>query len=252
MSKQRILLVVLGLSVAILLSACHKTRVAATAPTTSTPSEAAPPPPSPPTCTITADPATLAMGKSATLTWSSNNASSIELDPGLGEQQAFGSLTVSPQESTTYTLKVTGPSGNASCDARVTIAIPPQTKPAVTESNLPAANVKPLQDVYFDYAMSDIRNDARDVLSGDAAYLQSRPNVKIRIEGYCDPRGSEEYNLGLGDRRATAAKTFLMNLGISADRISTISYGKDKPFCTDQTEECYQRNRRAHFVEVQP
>ncbi|MDD1679671.1 MAG: OmpA family protein, partial [Methanomicrobiales archaeon] len=77
--------------------------------------------------------------------------------------------------------------------------------------------------------------------------LQEFPNAVITVEGHCDERGSAEYNLGLGDRRATSAKDFLVQLGVPADKLKTISYGKERPVCTESNEECWQRNRRAHF-----
>ena len=100
----------------------------------------------------------------------------------------------------------------------------------------------------FDYDKADIRADARDALSQTAQFLRSYPQLKVVIEGHCDERGSTEYNLALGDRRAAAAKAFLVSLGIPADRMETVSYGKERPFCTAADEACYQQNRRAHFV----
>ena len=105
-----------------------------------------------------------------------------------------------------------------------------------------------VQDAFFDFDKSDIRPDARDALTSSAAFLRANPNVMVRLEGYCDERGSIEYNLGLGDRRSNSAKDFLVSLGISSERMSTISYGKERPFCNESTEECWQQNRRAHVV----
>jgi peptidoglycan-associated lipoprotein len=231
--------------------ACHKSHIAAGVPAASSAAAPAPPPPLPPTCSLTAEPATVEMGKSVTLTWTSNNATSLDLEPGLGKQQVEGSTTATPEESTTYTVSVTGPSGSGTCTARVTVTPPVGQQASVSESNLPtggAALASALQDVYFDYNQATLRPEAQQALTQDAAYLKSHPDVKIRIEGHCDQRGSEEYNLGLGDRRATAAKNYLVNLGVSPDHVATLSYGKDKPFCTDTTEECYQKNRRDHMV----
>src|SRR5438132_109489 len=81
-----------------------------------------------------------------------------------------------------------------------------------------------------------------------ADFLKSNPNFKVTIEGHCDERGSTEYNLGLGDRRASAVKQYLVSLGVPADRLSTVSFGKEKPFCMESTEACWQQNRRGHFV----
>lgn len=229
---------------------CHK-RVPAAATPAPAPSAPAPAPPGPPTCVLTAEPATVTAGQSATLSWTSTNASTLELKPTLGQQQAEGSTSITPAESTTYTLSLSGAGGTGECSARVTVtpAIPPA--PSVQESNIPAPTVAPqMQDAFFDYNKSDIRPDAQKALTQDADYLKAHPDVKVRIGGYCDQRGSEEYNLGLGERRAEAAKQFMVNLGVAADNITTISYGKDRPFCTDTTDACYQQNRRAQVVVV--
>jgi peptidoglycan-associated lipoprotein len=105
-----------------------------------------------------------------------------------------------------------------------------------------------VSDAFFDFDKSDIRPDARDALTRSASFLRSNPNVTIQIEGHCDERGSTAYNLGLGDRRSNSARDFLMSLGISGDRITTISYGEERPFCTASDENCWQQNRRAHLV----
>lgn len=105
-----------------------------------------------------------------------------------------------------------------------------------------------MQDAFYDYDKADIRADARDALSKTAEFLRSYPQVKVVVEGHCDERGSTEYNLALGDRRAQAAKDFLVSLGVGADRMQTVSYGKEKPFCTESNEDCWKQNRRAHFV----
>ena len=107
---------------------------------------------------------------------------------------------------------------------------------------------KEVKDAYFDYDKADIRADARDALSKTAQFLRAYPQMKVVVEGHCDERGSTEYNLALGDRRAAAAKQFLVSLGIPADRLESVSYGKERPFCSASNEECYMQNRRAHFV----
>ena len=108
-----------------------------------------------------------------------------------------------------------------------------------------------MKDAYFDYDKATIRADAETALTGDASFLKDHQGIKFTIEGKCDDRGSEEYNLALGDKRATAAKNFLVNAGVTADRISTISYGKSKPVasCDQSTksEDCWQQNRVDHF-----
>jgi peptidoglycan-associated lipoprotein len=244
-TKKRSLAVLVGiLGVVMLAAACHKK---VTAPP---PAPPPPPPPPAPTVTLTAEPSTIDKGQSVTLSWSSQNATDLDLEPGVGKVQASGSSSVTPQDSTTYTLTATGPGGTQSATARVTVSIPPPPPPpppqvtALTDDQLFSQNVK---DAYFDFDKSNIRPDAEQVLGTDASFLKEHQSIKFTIEGHCDERGSEEYNLGLGDRRATAAKTFLVNAGVSADAISTISYGKSRPVCTDKTEDCWQQNRRAHF-----
>jgi peptidoglycan-associated lipoprotein len=105
-----------------------------------------------------------------------------------------------------------------------------------------------LQDAYFDYDASDLRDDARTNLSANAEWLKRYPSIQVLVEGHCDERGTSAYNLALGDRRANGARDYLESLGVASSRVRTVSYGKERPFCTDATEDCYQQNRRAHFV----
>jgi peptidoglycan-associated lipoprotein len=105
-----------------------------------------------------------------------------------------------------------------------------------------------VQDIFFDYDKYDVRADAQAALAHDAAYLLGHPDAKILIGGYCDERGSNEYNLALGQNRGDSAKKNLIDAGVAASRIRVISYGKEKPFCTESTEACWQQNRRAGFT----
>ncbi|MDQ5873240.1 MAG: peptidoglycan-associated lipoprotein Pal [Acidobacteriota bacterium] len=105
-----------------------------------------------------------------------------------------------------------------------------------------------LQDAYFDYDASDLRDDARSALSANAEWLKRYPSIQVLISGHCDERGTSAYNLALGDSRANAARSYLESLGVSGGRLRTVSYGKERPFCMDSTEDCWQQNRRAHFV----
>jgi peptidoglycan-associated lipoprotein len=107
---------------------------------------------------------------------------------------------------------------------------------------------KPLEDVYFDLDESVVRADARTALQKDADYLKKWPSVQATIEGHCDSRGTSEYNLALGSRRATAAKDYLVSLGIPASRVIVVSKGKEQPFCNENIESCWSQNRRGHFV----
>ncbi len=106
----------------------------------------------------------------------------------------------------------------------------------------------PLADIHFDYNDSTVRPEDGDVLHSNAEWLQRNPDRHVQIEGHCDERGSEEYNIALGAKRAQAAKEYLQTLGIASDRMSTISYGKELPLCTEHTEDCWTQNRRDHFA----
>ncbi|HTR49047.1 MAG TPA: peptidoglycan-associated lipoprotein Pal [Verrucomicrobiae bacterium] len=133
----------------------------------------------------------------------------------------------------------------ASAPARTTTAEAARPAPGASLEQMFQLDVK---DAFFDYNKSDIRPDAQKALSADAEFLRAHPSVRITIEGHCDERGSEEYNLGLGDRRASSAKRYLVDLGIEGSRIQTMSYGKERPFCTQDNESCWQENRRGHMA----
>ncbi len=107
---------------------------------------------------------------------------------------------------------------------------------------------QPLDDVFFDLDKSEIRAEARGALQKDSDWIKRWTSTRIAIEGHCDSRGSAEYNLALGSRRATAVKEYLVALGVAADRLTIVSKGKEQPFCNDENESCWQQNRRGHFV----
>jgi peptidoglycan-associated lipoprotein len=104
------------------------------------------------------------------------------------------------------------------------------------------------EDIHFDYDMYDIRPETKPILQNIASWLLKNKSAKILIEGHCDERGTNEYNLALGDRRAKAARDYLIALGVASNRIEMLSYGEERPLCTEHTEECWAKNRRAHFV----
>jgi peptidoglycan-associated lipoprotein len=232
---------VFALGAILLLGACHKKQAP--------PPPPPPPPPAAPTASLTASPETIDKGQSSTLTWQTTNATDISIDNGIGAVQATGSRQVSPTESTTYTLTAKGDGGTQSATARVTVNAPPPPPPPptqnLTDEQLFSQNVK---DIYFDYDKSDVRGDQQASIQSDVAFFQQHPNITFTIEGHCDERGSTEYNLALGDSRASSVKNALVAAGISADRIKTVSFGKEKPFCTESNEACWQQNRRGHFV----
>src|SRR4029077_433779 len=190
------------------------------------PAPQAPPPPPPPpaapparpTANLQASSNTIQRGQSVTLTWSSTNATTLSLSPGIGNVSAEGTQQVTPQDSTTYTLTATGPGGSADANVRVTVGAPPPA-PKAAEPTLQQLFDREVKDAYFDYDKADVRPDAREALTQTAQFLRSYPQIRVVLEGHCDERGSTEYNLALGDRRAAAAKQFLTSLGISADRV---------------------------------
>lgn len=213
-----------------------------------------PPPAAPtpaPTVSISADPSTIERGQSSNLSWSSTSAANVAIDQGIGDVATSGSRMVSPGSSTTYTITARGAGGTITASTRITVTTPP---PPPAPPKPPAGPTveelfsQRVRDIYFNYDKSDIRDDAKPNLTDAAEFLKQNVGARITIEGHCDERGSEEYNLGLGDRRANATKNYLQALGIAADRMTTISYGKERPQCPEANEECYQRNRRAHFV----
>ncbi len=229
-------------------SSCHKQ--AAQVPPPPTPAVAAAAPPAAPTVTLQASPNSITRGGSSTLTWSSSNATQLRLTPGGITLSAQGSQTVSPADSTTYTVTAIGPGGQATASATVNVSVPPPARAASV--SLEQMFNQSVTDAYFDYDKADIRADAKQALTRDADFLRAHPEIRFTIEGHCDERGSEEYNLALGDRRAQATKNYLASLGISPDRMQTVSYGKERPFCTEHNESCYQQNRRGHLTMTAP
>jgi peptidoglycan-associated lipoprotein len=236
----RVVATVVSLAAILMLGACKK--------------KAAPPPPPPPpapaspTASISVSPDTIQKGQSATLSWQTSNATDVSID-GVGAVQASGSQQVSPADSTTYHLTAKGSGGTQDASTRLTVTQapppPPPTTSSATEEDLFGQNVK---DVYFDYDKSEVRADQQAAIQADAQFLSQHPNINFTVEGHCDSRGSTEYNLALGDQRASAVKNALVSAGVSAGRVKTISYGKEKPFCMEESEACWQQNRRGHFV----
>jgi peptidoglycan-associated lipoprotein len=178
----------------------------------------------------------------------------MSINQGIGPVQSQGQRQVFPTGTTSYTLTARGPGGNDTRSVTITVNTPPPPPPpppATPRLSSQDVLAQQAQDAFFDFDKSDIRPDARDALTHDAGLLKQifgqDPNFTVVVEGHCDERGSAEYNLALGDRRATAAKDFLVQLGVPGDRMKTISYGKERPQCTEATEDCWQKNRRAHL-----
>lgn len=206
-----------------------------------------------PTATLTAAPEAIDLGQTAILNWRTTNATSVTIE-GIGPVNANGTQNVAPANSTTYHLIAKGDGGTADATVRVTVrttTIPTggttldseRNRGAVTDSAFHAA----VKDVFFDYDSYELRPDASANATEAAAFLKAHPNVKIVITGYCDERGSAEYNLALGENRANTAKSAMINAGVAPGRIRSFSVGKEKQFCTEANETCWQENRRAQF-----
>jgi peptidoglycan-associated lipoprotein len=258
LTKRKITVGLMALSLAMFAAGCKKKAPPPPPPPPPAPATApAPPKPAAPrVAQFSAEPTSIQRGQSSTLRWEvTGEVTGITIDQTIGAVQSTGNRRVFPNDSTTYTLSATGPGGTSTASATVNVTAPPPPPhpppPPAPKATLEQRLNTDIQDVYFDYDKSDVRTDARDVITRNAAALKSIladfPNASIMVEGHCDERGSADYNLGLGDRRASSAKDLLVQLGVSADRLRNISYGKERPQCTEGTEACWQKNRRAHF-----
>ena len=232
-------------------SGCHKNAASSSEnPDTLAPTPAPLPPM--PTATLTADPLAIDVGQSVVLNWRTTDASTVTID-SIGPVNPNGTQTVSPATSTNFHLTAKGDGGSVEASVRVTVRVP--VAPTVPTDNTATADMgsetvfhENVPDIFFDYDSADLRPDAQASAVKAASYLVAHPDIRVVIGGYCDDRGSAEYNLALGENRANSAKTALVNAGVAPARIRVVSYGKEKQFCTDETEACWQQNRRAQFA----
>jgi len=219
------------------------------------------PRPAKPSIRISADQEAITRGQSTTLRWTSNNASTVSISE-LGTVPSSGSRVVSPSTSTTYNATATGAGGTDSASARVTVTEESSPdRPRTTGGGGPNPTIAAMfnqwvQAIYFDLDKADILPQSKDRLRRAAEWLTQAPNrsIMFRIEGNCDPRGTEEYNIGLGERRAQAAREFLASLGVDATRIQTVSYGKERAAGTDEgspeSRPSWAHDRRDDFIYV--
>jgi peptidoglycan-associated lipoprotein len=228
------------------ISGCHKKDTAVN-PNTLGPMPSTAPAP---TASLTADPLAIDLGQSVVLNWRTQNATVVTID-GIGQVNVNGTQTVAPSNSTNFHLVAKGDGGTTEANVRVTVRVPvaPVAPAAPPEGDMgsDAAFHQNVQDAFFDYDSYELRPDAQAATTQAASYLAAHPAIKIVIGGYCDDRGSAEYNLALGENRANAARTALTSAGVAPNRIRVISYGKEKQFCTEENESCWQQNRRAQF-----
>jgi peptidoglycan-associated lipoprotein len=204
-----------------------------------------------PTAALTADPLAIDLGQTVVLNWRTTNANVVTID-GIGQVNLNGTQTVSPSNSTNFHLVAKGDGGTVESNVRVTVRVPtPVAAGSGTTSYSSGVTDdvfhQNVPDAFFDYDSYDLRADAQTAAQQAAGFLVAHPGIKVLIGGYCDDRGSAEYNLALGENRANAARTALVNAGVAPGRIRVISYGKEKQFCTEETDACWQQNRRAQF-----
>ena len=201
-----------------------------------------------PTATITAEPQAIDQGQSVVLTWRTSGASAVSID-GIGNVAVTGTQTVSPASSTNFHLVAKGDGGTTEANVRVTVRVPtvPETGTADNDMGTDAAFHGAVKDLYFDYDSYDIRSADEASVTAAASYLNAHQAIKVLIAGYCDDRGSAEYNITLGENRANAAKQALVSAGVNAARVRVVSYGKERQFCSEENESCWQQNRRAQF-----
>lgn len=234
------------------LSGCHKSaRSSVDANSTAPTPEALPPVP---TATLSAEPLAVDLGQSVVLNWRTTDATNVTID-GIGSVNPNGTQTVSPSASTNFHITAKGVGGTTEASIRVTVRVPvAPTVPVDTSATPGTADMgsesvfhQNVQDVFFDYDSFTLSAEAQANAVKAASYLVAHPDIRIIIGGYCDDRGSAEYNLALGENRANSAKTALVNAGVAPSRIRVVSFGKEKQFCTEETDGCWQQNRRAQF-----
>jgi peptidoglycan-associated lipoprotein len=228
-----------------------------------TPSSARPPaPPAPhladrppttksaPTIELKASPSTIERGDQTTLSWASTNANSVLIDGGIGNVAETGTLVLSPRESTTYTAIAKGSDSDTRASTRVTVV--DRSDRSVVSGDLEglqrAIEEGKVRPVFFQYDLAELSAEGKSILTENARWISQFPSAVAIIEGHCDERGTEEYNLALGDRRAQVARDYLLGLGVAAGQLEALSFGEERPFSTCHEESCWKRNRRAHFV----
>ena len=201
---------------------------------------------------LSAEPPRIKPGESATLVWESRNADRVVVNHEIGEVEKAGRIKIFPDQTTTYEVSAVGPGG----ETRKTVSVEVVTEPGtIVEEELAG---RPLEErfsyfvkpVFFEYDSSTLSEQAKLTLDENIRWLLLPDNAAIRIvlEGHSDERGTEEYNMALGDKRAQVVKQYLSGRGVSAARVSTVSLGEERPFDLSQTEEAYALNRRVQFV----
>ncbi|HEY0758036.1 MAG TPA: OmpA family protein [Acidisarcina sp.] len=217
----------------------------------------APMPPPPPAATgpapsaqLSANPTAINPGDQVVLTWRTTDATDVAIDQ-IGPVPSSGTRTVAPTESTNYHLTARGDGGSTDATVRVTVTASGAGSAAPSsgsDNTMDEATFhQNVQDIFYDYDSYEVTAESQAIIAKDASFLAAHPGLRLVIGGYTDERGSTEYNLALGENRANAAKVALTTAGVAPDRVRTVSYGKEKQFCSEHNETCWQQNRRAQF-----
>lgn len=247
--------VVLPLTTVLLLAlatSCPKSRVTSSVPAAPTLGKSS----KPVIAFFSSEPNAVTAGKSVSLRWSVTGAQRVQIDNGLGTVESSGSRQMQLNGSTTYKLEATNAAGTASAVLTVNVIAPlssgtesPDGRSGAKSFDLLATQ---LQDIHFNYDKEEIPAAEKSIIDRDALVLKnliaSDPGVVVIIEGHCDERGSAEYNIALGDRRANVVKNLFVHSGLPENKFNTISYGKEQPVCLSTEEDCLARNRRVHFT----
>lgn len=204
------------------------------------------------------EPAVIGPGESAMLSWTARYADAVNIEPAIGQVDLAGRIKVFPDSSTTWTVTADGPGGSAVREARVEVRSPGAARPdtpSVGEEDLSRMSLEEqfeafVKPVFFRFDSAELDDQGRLTLDANARWLLRPENAGLRIviEGHADARGTEEYNLALGDKRAVAAREYLVSRGVDPARLITVSLGEERPVDPRETEEAFALNRRAHFV----
>ncbi len=210
-----------------------------------------------PVLDVRLEPSQVAPGESALMSWTSQHADRVLIDQNIGPVEVSGRIKLFPEVTTSYHVRAVGPGGVADQTATIEVITGGAGGGDILQEDLsiPVAErfatfVKP---IFFDFDSAELSEEARLILDGNIRWLERSDNreLQILIEGHCDSRGTEEYNLALGDRRAVAVREYLARRGVSARRITTLTLGEERPFAVGEAESDHALNRRAHFVLIQ-
>lgn len=210
-----------------------------------------------PQLTVFVEPEEIAPGESALLTWESKGATRVWIEPNIGDVDTSGRIRFFPDRTTSYTVSAEGPGGRISREVQVQVGprLTPGGDQDVREEELEAVPLErrfeeEVRPVFFPFDSAELTEEAKLVLEANLRWLMRSENrhVRVRLEGHTDQRGSEEYNLALGDRRAQVVRDYLISRGMDPNRLETFSWGEEKPRVPGTTEEAYAQNRRTEFV----